>query len=30
MVRYGRFLNLGIIVLAVLFGINWITTLISL
>ncbi len=29
-VRYGKFLNLGIIVLAVLFGINWITTLISL
>jgi hypothetical protein len=30
LVRYGKFLNLGIIFLAVLFGINWITTLISL
>jgi hypothetical protein len=29
-VRYGRFLNKGIIVLAILFGANWITTLISL
>ncbi len=29
-VRCGKFLNLGIIVLAVLFGANWITTLISL
>jgi hypothetical protein len=30
LIRYGRFLNKGIIVLAILFGINWITTLISL
>jgi hypothetical protein len=30
LVRYGKFLNLGIIVLAVLFGVNWIITLISL
>jgi hypothetical protein len=28
--RYGKFLNQGIIVLAILFGVNWITTLISL
>jgi hypothetical protein len=27
--RYGKFLNLGIIVLAVLFGVNWVITLIS-
>jgi hypothetical protein len=30
LIRYGRFLNKGIIVLAILFGINWIATLISL
>jgi len=30
LIRYGRFLNQGIIVLAILVGINWITTLISL
>jgi hypothetical protein len=30
LISYGRFLNKGIIVLAILFGINWITTLISL
>ena len=30
LIRYGKFLNQGIIVLAILFGINWITTLISL
>lgn len=30
LIKYGRFLNQGIIVLAILFGINWITTLISL
>jgi len=29
-IRYGRFLNQGIIVLAILFGVNWIATLISL
>ena len=28
--RYGKFLNLGLVVLAILFGVNWITTLISL
>jgi len=30
LIKYGKFLNLGIVVLAVLFGVNWITTLISL
>jgi hypothetical protein len=30
LIRYGKFLNQGIVVLAVLFGVNWITTLISL
>jgi hypothetical protein len=30
LISYGKFLNLGIIVLAILFGINWIAALISL
>jgi hypothetical protein len=30
LVKSGKFLNLSIIVLAVLFGVNWIITLISL
>jgi hypothetical protein len=29
-VKYGKFLNQGIIVLAILFGVNWIITLTSL
>jgi hypothetical protein len=29
-IRYGKFLNQGIVVLAVLFGVNWIATLITL
>lgn len=28
--RYGKFLNQGLIVLAILFGVNWILTLFSL
>jgi len=30
LIRYGKFLNQGIIVLAILFGANWVATLISL
>jgi hypothetical protein len=30
LIKYGKFLNQAIIVLAVLFGANWIATLISL
>ncbi|NIN93340.1 DUF2752 domain-containing protein [bacterium] len=30
LIRYGKFLNKGIIVLAILFGVNWVATLISL